>query len=432
MPKVSDQKITKRLIDGLRPDPGGKERFIWDRELKGFGLRVLTAMGDGSNRISSASYVVQYLTPEGRTRRLKLAAVDELAPEEARGLAKDRLGEVAKGGDPSADRHKARHAATVAELCDLYLADAEGRVKASTLAMDRSRIETHVKPLVGRRSVASLTLEDIEKMQADIASGKTAKARSGRGGVTTGGRGVAARTVGMLGTILEWAKRRRLIAENPARGVRKFPDGRQQRFLSLDEQTRLGKAMSEALAEGENPLAIASVRFLLLTGLRRMEALALPWEWVDLKSRCLRLGDSKSGFSIRALGAEAGRVLAALDRTESSPWVFPGADPAKPFIGLPRVLERLCKRAGLTGITVHVLRHTHAATAAEMGFSELTIAGLLGHRVSGVTARYAHVPDSALLVAADRVSARIAAALDGKQMAELVDLAQAPRLVASA
>ena len=81
MPKVSDQKITKRLIDGLRPDPGGKERFIWDRELKGFGLRVLTAMGDGSNRISSASYVVQYLTPEGRTRRLKLAAVDELAPE---------------------------------------------------------------------------------------------------------------------------------------------------------------------------------------------------------------------------------------------------------------------------------------------------------------------------------------------------------------
>lgn len=48
-----------------------------------------------------------------------------------------------------------------------------------------------------------------------------------------------------------------------------------------------------------------------------------------------------------------------------------------------------------------------------MGFSELTIAGMLGHTVSGVTARCAHVPDSALVAAADRVSARIATALDG-------------------
>jgi hypothetical protein len=58
--------------------------------------------------------------------------------------------------------------------------------------------------------------------------------------------------------------------------------------------------------------------------------------------------------------------------------------------------------------------HTFAATAAEMGFSELTIAGLLGHSVPGVTARYAHVPDAALVAAADRVSARIATALTGK------------------
>jgi integrase len=74
----------------------------------------------------------------------------------------------------------------------------------------------------------------------------------------------------------------------------------------------------------------------------------------------------------------------------------------------------MCAKAGLEGVTVHVLRHTFAATAAGMGFSELTIAGLLGHSVPGVTARYAHVPDSALVAAADRVSARIATAIDGK------------------
>jgi len=48
--------------------------------------------------------------------------------------------------------------------------------------------------------------------------------------------------------------------------------------------------------------------------------------------------------------------------------------------------------------------HSPAAAAAEMGFSELTIAGLLGHSVPGVTARYAHVPNRTLLAAADQVS----------------------------
>jgi len=58
-----------------------------------------------------------------------------------------------------------------------------------------------------------------------------------------------------------------------------------------------------------------------------------------------------------------------------------------------------------------------------MGFSELTIAGLLGHSVPGITARYAHVPDSALVAAADRVSARIAAALDGAAERQVISLA---------
>ena len=85
-------------------------------------------------------------------------------------------------------------------------------------------------------------------------------------------------------------------------------------------------------------------------------------------------------------------------------------------MGLPRVLERLCAGAGLEDVTVHVLRHSFAATAAGPGFSELTIAGMLGHRMPGVTARYAHVPDSALVAAADRVSAEIEVTLDQEAM----------------
>src|SRR5262249_61404849 len=136
------------------------------------------------------------------------------------------------------------------------------------LAMDRSRIECHVKPLIGRRTVAALTQRDVERFQADVAAGKTARPsrQKGRGGNASGGRGVAARTVGMLGTILEFGKRHGVIIDNPAHGVRRFPDNKRRRFLSPDELAALGKAMREATTNGENRTGVAAVRALLLTG----------------------------------------------------------------------------------------------------------------------------------------------------------------------
>ena len=88
------------------------------------------------------------------------------------------------------------------------------------------------------------------------------------------------------------------------------------------------------------------------------------------------------------------------------------------FVGLPKVWERVAKRADIENVTVHGLRHWFASAAAAMDFSELTIAGLLGHKVKGVTARYATAPDTALLTAADAVSRRIAEHLDGTVRAD--------------
>jgi integrase len=308
----------------------------------------------------------------------------------------------------------------------LYLADAKTRIKASTLAMDKSRIDTHVRPLIGRFTVRSLTTADVERMKADIIAGKTAKPRKkeGRGGIATGGMGVAARTVGMTATILEYAKQTlKLIKDNPARGVKKPPDGKQRRFLTLEEIAKLGRTMREAEATGENATALAAIRLLLLTGLRRMEALALPRAWVDSRARCVRFEDTKSGAQLRPIGAEAVRLIEAQPERNGCSWVFPASHGHGHFIGLPKVLERMCTKAGFRGVTVHVLRHTFGAMAAEMGFSELTIAGLLGHSVPSVTGRYAHVPDPALVAAADRVSARIAAVLDGEEERQVISLA---------
>jgi Arm domain-containing DNA-binding protein len=175
-------KIMKRTVDALEAH-ADHDVFAWDTELRGFGVRVKPS--------GVKTFLIQYRNAEGRTRRLVLGRYGALTPEVARDLARKRLTEVAEGEDPSADRHAARDGTTVSEVCDWYIEEAEaGRkrrpIKASTLHMDRSRIETHIKPLLGSRMVSGLTLHDIEGMQADIAAGKSARARKGRGGRATG------------------------------------------------------------------------------------------------------------------------------------------------------------------------------------------------------------------------------------------------------
>ncbi len=55
-------------------------------------------------------------------------------------------------------------------------------------------------------------------------------------------------------------------------------------------------------------------------------------------------------------------------------------------------------------VTPHVLRHYHASLAADLGYSDASIAGLLGHAGHSITRRYIHSADTALLAAADRVA----------------------------
>jgi len=420
-------KITKRAVDSLRPDPAGREIFVWDEgdgALKGFGIRMMPS--------GSASYLIQYRNAHGQTRRMALAKIGVLTPDEARDLARTKLAEVAKGGDPSSEKQETRKGISVADLCDWYMKQApktpgpRGRVKKqSTLDLDSIRIESHIKPLIGSKPVIGLTSRDVEKLQSDIAEGKTARPRreKGRGGAPKGGKTQAARTVGMFAAILEFARRQQVIAENPARGIHKFPDEKRRRFLSPAELKWVGSAMRVAEQEGENATGLAALRALLLTGCRRNEILSLPHIWLDPGKQCIRFEDTKSGPQLRPVGATAVDHLTSLPKKKGCPWMFPADRGDGHFIGLPRVLYRISKKAremavaggegnlAFDNITIHDLRHTFAATAAELGYSELTIAGLLGHTVPGVTARYAHVPDSALVAAADKVAGHIATLL---------------------
>lgn len=155
---------------------------------------------------------------------------------------------------------------------------------------------------------------------------------------------------------------------------------------------------------------------MLLTGFRRMEALGLEQHWVSKKEHCVRFPDTKSGAQIRVLGDAAVECIEARPAAADSPFVFPADLGDGHFVGVVRVLDRLCKKAKLCDVTPHTLRQTFASVAGDLGFSELTIAGLLGHSARGVTQGYVHL-DTALIVAANEVAAAIAQLLDDEAVA---------------
>ena len=386
--------------------------IIWDSGIVGFGVR--RQRGEG------VVYIVKYRTAEGRQRWHTIGRDGSpWTPDMARDEARRILGEVAKGIDPAREREDKRKAATVAELCERYLADAEagrllvrgGRPKRPlTLASDRGRIEGHIVPLLGRVAVKSVTRRDVERFMHAVAEGKSARTRKGKPrGVSNvrGGRGVATRTIGLLGAILAYAVERGLRDDNPAHGIRKFAENKRERRISDAEYADLGRALRAA--DGATwPPAVACLRFLALTGWRSGEALALRWQDIDLARRVAVLAATKTGRSVRPLSHAACDLLAALPRLGDGRLVFPATRGDGVMAGFKGFARRILALGNLPrDITPHILRHSFASTAADLGHSELAIASLLGHRLGSVTARYTHAADAVLLAAADAVARRI-------------------------
>ena len=415
--------LTKRTVDAAQAET---HRYIlWDDKLKGFGVRVEPRQANG--QLPRKTFIARYRAGGGRNgilRQKTLGRYGTVTVDEARIAARRLLGAASVGADPVGEARQERQAGvTVSAVCDWYYREASAgrllgrrgrRIKASTLLSDKGRIDIHVKPLIGSRAVRSLSLRDMEELQANIAAGKTAHKPEGkRGGIATGGGGVGGRTLAMLRAIFEHAVRHQLIEANPARGARKIASQKRSRRLTLADLRTLGKAMREAASNNESPTGLAAIRFILLTGFRRNEALGIRRDWL-LTLGGIDFPDTKSGPQVRPIGRVAVQLLQGRFKGNNQTWAFPSDRTDGHFVGLPKVLARICAIVGLKGVTVHMLRHTFASVAGDLGFSELVIAGLLGHRAGSVTGGYVHL-DSALVTAASRIANAIAETLEGKR-----------------
>jgi integrase len=410
------QSQSKRCVNALRPVD--REYFIWDRDLKGFGLRLQPT--------GEKSYVVKYRAGSGRkasTRRVTLGRVGTITPDEARKLAKVKLGSVAHGLDPAAVKAAERGALTLKELADLFLSEhVEAKRKAATASHYRDILQRIALPELGTRQGEKVTTADLARLHVRM------KKRPYQ----------ANRMLAVVGSLYAFASKRKLVSAgfNPARGIDKYPEKGRERFLSERELGRLGDAIREAETIGIpwqvdttkttakhapkeknrrtviGKHAAAAIRLLILTGARLREILHLRWEHVDLERGLLLLPDSKTGKKVIVLNAPAMAVLAGVPRVGA--YVIAGqdadTDKERPRADLNRPWRSIAKRAGLTGLRIHDLRHTHASFGAGAGLGLPIIGKLLGHARASTTQRYAHLDNDPLRRASDDIGTRLAAA----------------------
>lgn len=400
------RKLTKTQIDKVVPAKA--DYFLWDGELKGFGLKV----SKGGRR----TYICKYRVGSGRTapsRRMTIGAHGSpWTLEQARAEARKILGRAANGEDPAKEKQDVKKQITVSQLCDLYLQQGAGTKKASTLATDKGRIERHIKPLLGRKKVPAVTRADIKRFLQDVANGKTAKdEKTGLRGraIVKGGQGTATRTVGLLGGIFSYALDCGMIDSNPVRGVKRFKDKKGQRYLSQLELVALGKALHDGLEQGLNPQALAILKLLVFTGARKGEIETLRWSAVDFQTGYIRLEDSKTGQKAFPLNVGALEVLAAIPRLHGTDFVFPALRGDGHYEGTPKVWRKVRKMAELEDVRIHDLRHSFASMAVSGGASLPVIGALLGHVDSTTTQRYAHLHDDPIKAVSEAVGSHITA-----------------------
>lgn len=106
------------------------------------------------------------------------------------------------------------------------------------------------------------------------------------------------------------------MGANPARRIKKFREEERKRYLSSEEQMRLGRVLADLEADGsESPYVIAAFRLLILTGCRLGEIRTLQWDFVT--THHLELPDSKTGRRRIPLPREAFDILQSLPRRKS-------------------------------------------------------------------------------------------------------------------
>lgn len=367
--------FTVHQLERIRPS----ERQTWVYDTTMPGLAMLVTPG-GAQTFYFAKRI------DGRYRRVKIGRFPVLAIEQARRRAKQLAGEVAFGHNPADARQQVRDAMTLGELFTLYVEN-HAKVHKRTWREDERQYNSHLKHLAGRR-LDSITQSDVAKLHAKV--GQSAPI-------------AANRALALLRCMFNVGERFGYTGANPCSKVKRFAEHQRERFLDADE---IGRFL-DALEQEPSEIARDYLKVLLFTAQRRRNVASMCWDELDLRRAIWVIpgGKFKTGGAVEVpLVPQVTEIIerrqqANAERENPSEYVFPShrVKSKLPYMDEPRgAFDRVCRAAGISGLTLHDLRRTIASWATMQGVPYPVVARMLGHKIQTVTGVYARFDMQAL------------------------------------
>ncbi|MCL4671853.1 MAG: integrase arm-type DNA-binding domain-containing protein [Sphingomonadaceae bacterium] len=270
-------RIGKRTVDDANPTD--KDRFIWDEDISGFGLKITPAGG----KVYVYQYRISRPGAADRTppKRYTIGKHGSLTPDQARKSAKYLASLVSQGICPKEQEGAARAAKDEAERQAQERARLEGDLafekiaalwldhyenekdrRPSSVRMARLVVNKHLQPKLMGKPMPHIGRADLQPIIDAIPVKQ---------------RGMRRSVFAYASVLFGWASKRGDIPSNPLSDMAKPEAPRaRDRVLTDDELAALWKGTVE-LSE---PFG-SFFRLLILTGQRRSEVAAINWAELD-------------------------------------------------------------------------------------------------------------------------------------------------------
>ncbi|MHB1636404.1 tyrosine-type recombinase/integrase [Acidiferrobacter thiooxydans] len=267
---------------------------------------------------------------------------------------------------------------TLGDALDRYLHEITPTKKPSTVAREKNRIAVLTALPIARRSLASIKGSDI----ATFIRGRQAE------GLGANAIRLDLALLSHVFTVAGSAWGMESLG-NPVKRIRgqrpKLPGGRTRRLVD-DEYRRL----IETAAKDQGGMIGPLITWAIETAMRRGEIAAMRWEHLDRKARVLLIPETKTGSPRRVPLSTA--ALGVLDvRMHQIPRHIDGRVWGMRPDSISQSFERVCKAAGVEGLTFHDLRHEATSRLFEKGLNPMEVAAITGHKTLQMLKRYTHL-----------------------------------------
>lgn len=385
--------ITQAMVHKVRKAAARVE--IWDKKLTNFYLQVRES--------GSATYYVRYtLPPSNATKSHCLGDAAALPVTQARAMAQALLARIALGFDPGEDKKQRNNCPTLQTVVsEHYLPHAKQTKKS--WGTDDTMLRCHILPALGKKTMAAITTQNIEALMQSMRDGGKTGAAKGRAKTrpVTAVQGYAPATCNRAAVLLRYIFNLSIdkwkvpgVKSNPAAKLETFTvNNERQVFLSPSQIGDLLEAGKPKPGQ-QNPLTLRIVMFLVLTGVRKANALTARWCEIDEARGLWNIPVTKNGKPQNLqLSQEVLNVLQTLPSRGQSEYLFPNPKTGLPFVSVYSSWDTMRIAVGMPHVRMHDLRHSFASLLVNGGASLFMVQKALGHTSPKTTMRYAHLAD---------------------------------------